>query len=116
MADKADLAPGQTVYFGRPNGEKTKGRVVKVNRTKAKVEQLEQRGVYKAHPVGTVWTVPFKLIWTEDKPATLTRITRKLVWPPRSLQDAAETAFERRAAFGPGQTVVDVMTGQQYRT
>ena len=113
MADKKDLSVGQTVYFGRPNGEKTKGKVVKVNRTKVKVEQLEQRGTYKAHPVGSVWTVPFKLIWTEDKPAT---VTRKLVWPPRSLQDSAEAAFERRAAFGPGQTVVDVLTGTRYRT
>ena len=28
----------------------------------------------------------------------------------------AEQAFERRAAFGPGQTVVDITTGKKYRT
>jgi hypothetical protein len=29
-------------------------------------------------------------------------------------EQAAEEAFERRAAFGPGETVVDLITGQTY--
>jgi hypothetical protein len=46
----------------RTNGEQTLGEVVKVNRVKVKVKQLESRGVYKTHPVGTIWTVPVSLL------------------------------------------------------
>jgi hypothetical protein len=49
----------EKVYFGREHGERSLGKVVKVNRSAAKIEQLETRG---AHPKGTVWTVPFTLI------------------------------------------------------
>jgi hypothetical protein len=49
---------GQQVYFGRSNGEKTLGEIVKVNRTKCKVKQLESRGTMRSYPVGTIWTVP----------------------------------------------------------
>ena len=52
---------GMKVMFGRTNGEKTLGVIVKVNPKKLKVEQLEQRGVQKNHSVGTVWTVPRSL-------------------------------------------------------
>lgn len=48
---------GQHVMFGRPNGEKTLGRVVKINRKTIKVEQLEQRGTYRNHRIGSLWTV-----------------------------------------------------------
>jgi hypothetical protein len=53
---------GQRVLFGRSHGEKTLGEVVKVNRTRASVKQLEARGVYRDYPVGTVWQVPFTLL------------------------------------------------------
>jgi hypothetical protein len=49
---------GMKVSFGRPNGEKTIGKIVKVNRTKVKIEQTEIRGRQKTHRIGTVWTVP----------------------------------------------------------
>ena len=52
--------PGSPVYFGRPNGEKTKGEVVKVNPLSYRVKQMEDRG---GHPVGTVWTVPKALCY-----------------------------------------------------
>jgi hypothetical protein len=39
---------------------------------------------------------------------------RQREWLDR--EAAAEMAFEMRAAFGPGQTVVNVLTGQRYRT
>ena len=35
---------------------------------------------------------------------------------PRDPEFEAEMAFERRAAFGPGVTVVDVNSGRKYRT
>lgn len=53
---------GDSVLFGRGKGEKTRGTVMKVNRTKAKVRQDEARGLQKSHKVGTVWTVPFNLL------------------------------------------------------
>lgn len=48
---------GQQVLFGRPNGEKTLGEVVKINRKSIKVKQLEQRGTMRQHRIGTLWTV-----------------------------------------------------------
>lgn len=48
---------GQTVRFGRRNGEQSLGKVVKVNTKSIKVELLEARGVYKAHRVGGLWRV-----------------------------------------------------------
>lgn len=58
MATINDFQKGDRVLFGRSNGEKTLGEVVKVNRAKLKIKQLEARGTYRAYPVGTVWTVP----------------------------------------------------------
>jgi hypothetical protein len=52
---------GMKVMFGRRNGEKTLGEIVKVNPKKLKVKQLESRGVYKSHPIGSVWGVPKSL-------------------------------------------------------
>tara|TARA_R110002126_G_scaffold87908_1_gene210963 strand:- start:166 stop:555 length:390 start_codon:yes stop_codon:yes gene_type:complete len=49
---------GMSVSFGRPNGEQTIGKIVKVNPKKLKIEQTEVRGSRKTHAVGTVWTVP----------------------------------------------------------
>jgi len=71
---------GQKVFFGRKNGEKTAGTVVKVNRKKLKVRQDEARGTYRDYAVGTVWTVPASLCWPADdgqtKPAQVTKRRR----------------------------------------
>ena len=48
---------GQTVRFGRRNGEQSLGEVVKVNAKSVKVKLLEARGVHKAHRVGGIWRV-----------------------------------------------------------
>lgn len=53
---------GLQITFGRSNGERTKGTVVKCNPKKAKVRQDEARG---QHPVGTIWSVPYSLIHAE---------------------------------------------------
>ena len=58
-------ALGDIVKFGRPNGEKTLGKVVKVNKTRAKIEQLEARGTQRVRAAG-VWNVPFSLIELAD--------------------------------------------------
>lgn len=75
---------GQKVYFGRNNGEKTLGEVVKVNRKKVKIKQLESRGTQRSYPVGTVWTVPPTLCTPANgsKPTQTTTVTP----PPRKRQ------------------------------
>jgi len=67
---------GQKVYFGRPNGQKTLGEVVKVNRAKLKIKQLESRGHYRNYSVGTIWTVPPSLCTSaaaNERPAHVTK-------------------------------------------
>jgi len=56
-----DCRVGMNVVFGgdRYDGLKTRGTVVKINRTKAKVRSIEQRG---KHPVGAVWSVPYAMM------------------------------------------------------
>jgi hypothetical protein len=50
------------VVFGRGNGEKTLGEIVKINPTKAKVKTLESRGNGRGSDIGSVWTVPYSLM------------------------------------------------------
>jgi hypothetical protein len=51
---------GMEVIFGRGNGEQTRGVIVKINRAKAKVRTLENRGVRSQ--AGTEWGVPYSLM------------------------------------------------------
>lgn len=53
---------GDKVYFGRDGGEQTLGEIVKINRVKVKVKQLDSRGTYRAHPIGSMWSVPVSLL------------------------------------------------------
>lgn len=62
MMMKNEISMGQLVMFGRVRGERTLGKVVKVNRQRVKVVQLTKRGSLKNYPVGTIWMVPPTLI------------------------------------------------------
>ena len=44
MMTREQAKVGMKIYFGRANGEKTLGEIVKVNSKNLKVRQLEQRG------------------------------------------------------------------------
>jgi hypothetical protein len=66
-----DFSKGDKVLFGRSHGEQTLGEVVKVNRVKVKVKQLESRGTYRSYPVGTIWTVPATLLSKTDSSAVM---------------------------------------------
>jgi hypothetical protein len=55
-----DCRVGMEVIFGRGNGEQTRGVIVKINRAKAKVKTLENRG--SKSPAGAVWGVPYSLM------------------------------------------------------
>lgn len=48
---------GDQVEFGRPNGEKTVGTVIKVNRKSLKIRQDESRGSQRTRTAGTTWNV-----------------------------------------------------------
>jgi hypothetical protein len=65
-----DFKVGEKVLFGRAFGEKTLGEIVKINRSKLKVKQLDSRGTYRAYPAGTVWTVPVSLCTKTDANGT----------------------------------------------
>ena len=74
----SEISKGDKGYFGRRNGQKTYGEVVKVNRKTVKVKQLEVRGTQRDHAVGTVWTVP-KSLWTPEdsgRPAVTTLVKK----------------------------------------
>jgi len=51
---------GMKVVFGRGNGEKTLGEIVKINPRKCKVKTLQDRG--RNSPAGAVWNVPYSLM------------------------------------------------------
>jgi hypothetical protein len=68
-----NLSIGQPVTFGRPNGEKTLGVILKVNPKTIAVMQTEDRG---GHPLGTKWRVAPSFVTpltvaTQPTPVTL---------------------------------------------
>lgn len=54
------------VVFGRPDGEQTLGKIVAVNRARAKVRALERR---EGREAGTIWNVPYELMEPADDTA-----------------------------------------------
>lgn len=52
------IAVGSKVTFGRPNGEQTKGEVIKINQKSVKVRQTEIRyGNGRSRQEGAIWNV-----------------------------------------------------------
>lgn len=74
--DITTLKPGDKVYFGRTHGEKTLGRVKKVNAKSVKVEQLESRGSFKDHRVGTTWRVAPIFVFPAPQDAVAQVVTK----------------------------------------
>lgn len=56
---KEDAHVGMRVVFGRTDGERTLGQIVKLNPARAKVEALVQR---EGREAGTIWNVPYALM------------------------------------------------------
>jgi hypothetical protein len=83
---RSDFKVGQKVYFGRRNGEKTLGEILKLNPTKAKVKTLEARGVVRERDAGVIWTVPYGLMTPADPNA---------VPGPTPAAAAVEVAFKK---------------------
>ena len=75
---------GDKVVFGRPNGEKTNGTVVKVNRTTVLIAQDEERGQTRIRTAGTKWKVPLALVQLQSQADALAALPFKgiTVAPP----------------------------------
>jgi len=90
---------GQKVFFGRPNGEKTLGEIVKIGRSKVKVRTLESRG----HRVtsGEVWGVPVTLLTPAEvgRPAQVTRVAQPVAGPDYSGMTTAELLSKIRGIY-----------------
>lgn len=80
--NRSEANVGMLVIFGRRQGEKTLGRIVKCNPKKAKVEPLESRGTLKDHSVGTVWTVPYSLMMPQSAVASAPSVQDRVSHTP----------------------------------
>lgn len=87
--DITTLKYGDLVNFGRPHGEKTLGRVLKVNRKTVKVEQLEARGQFRSYRVGTKWNLA--PVFVERAPEGA---------KPQAVTKPENTIVDERAAWG----------------
>lgn len=63
---KSELKLNQLVKFGRENGEQTLGKIVKLNHTKAKIQIVQNRGNGRGSVPGSLWSVPYSLIYPAD--------------------------------------------------
>lgn len=88
--EKIQVKVGMKVLFGRTNGEQTLGEIIKVNKARLKVKQLESRGAMRSYPVGTTWTVTAGLCALTDSPNTV------LVMPERVFTRKEIIAQSRR--------------------
>jgi hypothetical protein len=66
---------GLVVEFGRENGERTKGVIVKMNPKKAKIRIIESRGAGRGSHSGSVWGVPYSMMIAVQDATTDTAIT-----------------------------------------
>lgn len=83
---------GMRVVFGRANGEKTTGRVVKMNRMKAKVQTDEARG--SRSPAGTIWGVPYSMLREIGGTADIPAATLGKVLMPVQVKDIPYNPFD----------------------
>jgi hypothetical protein len=105
---------GDTVLFGRENGEKTLGRVVKINASTIKVEQTEERG---GRPIGTVWRVAASLIYPLEGAPALPALAPLVALPP--MPGTARPSFRigQRVSFNAkGRTVVGTVARVNEKT
>lgn len=105
---------GDLVLFGRTHGEKTRGRVVKINGSSIKVEQTEERG---GRPIGTVWRVASSLVYPLEATPALPALAPLVALPP--MPSAARPTFRigQRVAFtAKGRTVVGTVARVNAKT
>jgi hypothetical protein len=69
MIREAECHVGMIVRFGRPNGQITRGEIVKCNRTTAQVRSLEVRGTGRGSHIGSTWKVPYSMMTPDTQTA-----------------------------------------------
>lgn len=89
------LKIGDRVVFGRPNGQKTTGRVVRINPKSVTVESLEERG---KHDQGQKWRVAPSLLRNLDGTPVEIKLNRTPTRPYRFSEEESERRAMRRAA------------------
>jgi len=99
MADKFKV--GDKVTFGRPNGEKTLGTVVKINSATVVVMQDEERGVHRTRAVGTKWKVHPSLIQLVTSASVNTNVEVASVKPKRSEAEIMRDLMNAYAMLSP---------------
>ena len=83
---------GDLVTFGRPNGQKTEGRVIRVNPVSITVEQTEARGVVKVREAGTKWRLHPSLVQLVGEEKPLVPVTTGVkVKPPIAFKNKKRT-------------------------
>lgn len=87
---------GLIVEFGRENGERTKGVIVKMNPKKAKVRILESRGAGRGSQAGSQWGVPYSMMTAVQDAVTETAVAMQSFAQP---QNPALKAFAQAQAI-----------------
>jgi hypothetical protein len=88
------IAVGSKVIFGRPNGEQTKGEVIKINRKSVKVRQTEVRfGNGRTRSVGAVWSVHPSLLRLEGGDAPTPRTQAPQTSNTRTFKRGEKVSF-----------------------
>lgn len=64
MIARENCKINMTVLFGRPNGEKTRGIIKRLNQRTCAVETTEARGTQKTVSAGKIWKVPYELLYS----------------------------------------------------
>jgi hypothetical protein len=94
---------GDTVLFGRANGEKTRGRIVKVNPSSVKIEQTEARG---GHAVGSIWRVPPTFIYPLEALPSRPSLPTLAIVPPVQVVSPPRHRIGQRVSFATkGRTI-----------
>ena len=85
------------VTFGRPNGEQTEGKVVRVNAASITIEQMEERGVSRVRQAGAKWRVHPSLVRLASAGAAATPPAKPVVV---SMSEAEILLRLRKIEFG----------------
>lgn len=88
---------GETVDFGRPKGERTRGKVLGVADKTVLVESLEDRGKVRRHAPGRRYRVP-RTDWFLKRPGAISSPMPTPPSPPKAAAPTVPTALPRARA------------------
>lgn len=91
---------GMKVLFGRDNGEKTLGEIIKVNPKTVKVKQLEARGSFRDYKIGSVWNVSKGLVINAETGEKIAPRPRDFLKKPGERSEAQILAEIRSLYYG----------------